>query len=230
MKAVQFSGGKDSTVMLYNMMDMWDDVTVYWASTGDAPPETVSFIESVAALVPRFVVVQSDVIGDKLLNGVPSDLVTNEMRIASLGGYSGAMKVRHSFDCCHANRMLPMYNRMVADGVTDVYRGQRNDDKHRGPIPHGTSIDGIVYHYPIRDLTDAEVHSVLAEYKAKGLPTPPNYDMLTSTPDCLHCTGWLSEDREEWLRTRHPEAYIYYTTTLDALRLALRESIPKEFQ
>lgn len=202
--------------MLYSLRHLWSDATVYWASTGDTPPEVTSFLAQVAELVPNFVTVESDVLTDKAINGHPTDVLTNNMRISTA---KGEAKWRSSFDCCMANNMQPMYNRMLADDITDVYRGQRTSDVHQSPVKDGQTVLGVTYHYPIGGMSQAEVFAALDRYKAEGLPVPTIYETgLTSTPDCLHCTGWLDENRSDWLRDVHPTAFKHYSIFLDTIR------------
>jgi phosphoadenosine phosphosulfate reductase len=217
MKAIQFSGGKDSTVMLYRLKHLWDEATVFWVSTGDTPPEVRDFVEAVRAMVPSFVEIASDVISDKAANGFPTDYLSNTDRIAAAGGTNNGKKRRTSFDCCFSNIMLPMHEAMKARGVTEIYRGQRNDDANKAPLQDGQVVDGVTYRFPIKDLTEQQVLAELDLLRKQGLPVPTWYNELNSTPDCLHCTGWLSENRGSWLKKNHPEAYILYSKEIAAL-------------
>lgn len=203
--------------MLYMHREILQDVTVYWSSTGDTPPEVRQHIEAIRAIVPNFVEVKSDALRDRKENGNPTDTLLLDNFLATIGA-TPSTKRRTSFECCMTNNMLPMHQRMLADGITDVYRGQRNTDTNKSPIQDGQDTGFYLVHYPIKDMTTSEVFDVLSEAAANGFPVPTWYNELSSTPDCLTCTGWIDERRGTWLRKTHPDAYNVYTTELTALR------------
>lgn len=212
--------------MLYLMRHHLHEVTVYWSSTGDTPPEVRQHIEAIRAIVPNFVEVKSDALNDRELNGNPTDALLLDNFLSTLGA-TDSTKRRMSYDCCMANIMLPMHERMLTDGVTDVYRGQRNTDTYKSPVQDGQDTGFYLVHYPIKDMTTADVFDVLGEAAANGFPVPTWYNELSSTPDCLTCTGWIAEHRGAWLRKTHPDAHEVYTTELTALRDELMSVISR---
>jgi phosphoadenosine phosphosulfate reductase len=221
--AIQFSGGKDSTVMLYRLRHLWDRATVYWVCTSDTPPEVLEFVEKVSAIVPNFVAVYSDAITDRQINGYPVDILTNDMAIAAAGGITAATKYRSSYACCFANVMEPMHRRMVEDGITTIYRGQRTTDVPRSPIKDGDVFYGITYRFPLGDCTTEQIFAELQMYENEGLPVPTIYEHLDSSPDCLGCTGWVSDRRGTCLRDHHPSVYEKYIATLTDVRQHLQD-------
>ena len=215
--AIQFSGGKDSTAMLYLFRDRLPDVTVYWANTGDTPPEVMEHIDAIRTIVPNFVEVTSNALLDRQINGNPTDALLLDNLLATYGA-TAAVKRRTSFDCCMANNMMPMHERMLIDGITDVYRGQRNTDTHKSPVSDGQDVGPYRIHFPIQDMSTDDVFAILKAAESEGFPVPTWYGELSSTPDCLTCTGWIDEARGEWLKKYHPSAYQVYTAELTLLR------------
>lgn len=221
--ALQYSGGKDSTAVLYLLRPWWDKLTVYWMNTGDPIAETLDVIEQVRAEVARFVEIKGDVKAWREANGTPSDLVSFRGHwIGNLLGF-GDFKVSSRFDCCWANLMQPMYQRMREDGVTLILRGTKDADMPTQPVDSGSVIDGIEIVYPVQDWTDAEVFAFLrqegapvADYYAFGAPT---------APECLGCTAWWDDKKAAFLAARYPKQYAHYRNTLERIRDMARASL-----
>lgn len=221
--AMQYSGGKDSTAVLYLLRPWWDKMTVYWTNTGDPVPETLAIIEQVRAQVARFVEVTADVKAWRETNGTPSDIVTfRHHTIGNLLGF-GDLRLSSRFDCCWNNLMLPMYQRMQADGVTLIVRGTKDVDMPTQPLASGGVYDGFEVLYPVQDWTDAEVFGFLeqegapvAEYYAYGAPT---------APECLGCTAWWDDKKAAFMADRYPEQYARYRKTLERIKAAVLASL-----
>ena len=212
--ALQFSGGKDSLALLNLMEPYWDRLTVYWTNPGDPFPETVALMEQIRAIVPHFVVIEGDVHGSIQNFGLPSDLVPADSTPIGLAARRGGTRIQDRYSCCMRSLMLPMHERMKADGVTLVIRGQKNSDVLRAPIKSGTVEDGIEYLFPLEDWDDARVMAYLAE---KGIPVPRFYDYMNANPDCMHCSAYWEEGRGKYLREFYPESYQDYLDRLGAI-------------
>ena len=73
MRILEFSGGKDSIACLMLLKDELHDITVLWADSGDAFPETVEQMEKVREMCPNFQIAkgnQPELIKE---NGYPAD-------------------------------------------------------------------------------------------------------------------------------------------------------------
>jgi 3'-phosphoadenosine 5'-phosphosulfate sulfotransferase (PAPS reductase)/FAD synthetase len=98
-----------------------------------------------------------------------------------------------------------MYERMKADGITLIIRGQRNDDAQKGPTRSGSWLDGFEFLYPIEEWSDDELFQYLS---AEGAPIPQYYaDGMTSAPDCMSCTAWLEHKMPRYVQKYHPKQH-----------------------
>lgn len=213
--ALQFSGGKDSLACLYLLRDKLDLVTVYSLNAGDRMPETQAVIDAVRPWIPHFVEIRSDVSAWIDANGLPSDVVpTCSTWMGRVIGLSDTPIVDR-FECCMRNVMLPMYERMKADGVTCIIRGQKDADMARRPLQSGDSIDGFEFYYPIEDWTHAQVFSYLKEV---GAPISPVYETMNTSPECMKCSAWWDDGRAQYLKAHYPEAHAVYVGRLRVIR------------
>jgi phosphoadenosine phosphosulfate reductase len=202
--AVQFSGGRDSLALLIALRPYWDRITVYYTNSGDAYPETKALIDAVKNVVPRFVEIMGRVNEVHEQMGWPSDVMQPgtgfQLAREDIDGYVPLID-RHN--CCFHSIMVPMHERMKADGITLLMRGQRDQDSTKSHVANGSVIDGIQLLFPIAHWTTEDVEKCIA---AHGIPLPPFYAAgMTSTPDCMRCTAWLEHGAHKYLVVNHPE-------------------------
>lgn len=221
--ALQFSGGKDSLACLYLLRPQLDNITVYWLNAGDSCPETMQVINEVRAWVPHFVEIRSDVKQWRETHGMPSDLAPAHGHPLGIAYGMGATKVTGRFDCCYFNLMLPMHERMLADGVDLVIRGTKMADTGRIPAD-GRSDAGYEIWLPINDWSHEQVFSYLDQC---GAPVNQIYAYMesASAPECLGCTAWWDDGKSAYLRDRHPQAYREYRVNLSAIKATLQSHL-----
>ena len=191
--ALQFSAGKDSAATLWLLHDYWDQMEVVWGNPGDPYPETITYMEKVANLVPHFSCVLGDQPKDVLRNGWPVDIVPMEntelgraLRREAVGP-----TLRPFWECCTKNLWGPMERFIEEGGFTGVIRGQKSCDRLSGPLASGAIVAGREYLYPIEDWTDEQVFAYLGSEKL-----PPSYNRgLCSSLDCKTCTAYTSENK-----------------------------------
>ena len=202
----QFSGGRDSVAALHVMRPHWDRMAIYITDTGDTWLETRAVTERMQEIVGReFTVITSDVHAYQQEHGWPFDVVPASATPLgrAIGGGQGAIVSR--FDCCAANVMWPMHQRMLDDGITLIVRGTRATDYATPPTRSGFTDGTVELLYPIEDWTTEQVDAYV---EAHGLPNLPMYAAgATGSSPCLHCTAWWSDGRLPYLRQHHPAIY-----------------------
>jgi len=217
--ALQLSGGKDSLACLYLLRPLVEQgLPVYWTHTGDTIPETLAVIQQVRAWIPDFRVIQADVIGWKQMHGMPSDVTTAQSSwMGRQYGMSDTALVGR-FECCWHNLMLPMHERMLADGIELVVRGTKLADTGRVPA------NGSTEHYdvllPLLDWSHAQVFEYL---ESVGAPRSAVYDHFKSisAPECLHCSAWWDDGKAAYLKALHPDQVANYQVSLQTVKREL---------
>jgi len=202
--AFQLSGGRDSIAALFAMRAFWNRLTVYHLDTGDQFPETRRVIAQVSRLLPvTRIESSSERFRDEV--GLPSDVVPVDNLPFGRMVSGNPVKIVSRYDCCGAVLMLPLYQRMVTDGITLVVRGQRDGDYTRAPIRSGQSDGTFEVLFPIQHWADRDVDSFIHELK---LPIGDFYKAgMSTTPDCMGCTAWWGEGRLSYLRRIHPQKH-----------------------
>jgi phosphoadenosine phosphosulfate reductase len=201
--ALELSGGKDSVACLYLLKDYLHRITVYWLNTGDNYPETIEVIEECRDICPFFVEVRSNVSKWIKHNGMPSDVIIADGR--NCHQRPTDIKLSDSYACCAANIMLPLHERVLADGVTCIIRGQKACDSPRSPVNSWDIIDGIEFIFPLEHYTDRDVMDLLETMDA---PIHPVYQYGSYGVDCMCCTGWWDKTVPGFI-DRHPTAARY---------------------
>jgi 3'-phosphoadenosine 5'-phosphosulfate sulfotransferase (PAPS reductase)/FAD synthetase len=218
--ALQFSGGRDSLALLLAMRPYWERVTVYYTSSGDAYPETQALVDAVKGSVPNFVQIEGRVkqVHDQM--GWPSDVMQPGAGYAfaktDIDGYVPLID-RHN--CCYLSIMQPMHERMKADGITLLIRGQRDEDATKSHVKSGDVIESIQLLFPIAHWSTEQVEQFIA---SKGMPLPPYYaEGLSSAPDCMRCTAWLEHGAHKYLMKHHPNVASEVNTRLEKIKVVV---------
>ncbi|MNZ84126.1 Phosphoadenosine phosphosulfate reductase family protein [compost metagenome] len=219
--ALQFSGGKDSLAALHMLRKHWEKLTVYWLNTGDSVPEVLEVLGKIKPIVPNFVEVHGRVTEQIAQHGLPSDLVPTSSTPFGIGAFGGGIPLQDRFNCCYFSLMKPMHDRMEADGVTLIIRGQKSADTMKAAIRSGAILGTIEFLFPAEDMTDAEVFDWLEQ----NAFVPAYYNELSASPDCLTCSAYWSEGRASWLKAKHPIAHASYQQKLDVIREAVMPHI-----
>ena len=121
---VQVSGGRDSRAMLELVAPyLRESDFVVMLLTGDSPADTLAYADELEGRFENVVILTSDSVRDRELNGHPSPVVLSDQPI-----FADVLRTRSQFDCCHANRMLPLHSVTVGLGP------DWNLDDHRFPL------------------------------------------------------------------------------------------------
>lgn len=222
--ALAFSGGKDAMACLHLMRGQFD--CAIHVDTGYYLPETKACVEYAASLVPVMHIVTTDRKGQNEREGIPADVVPIDWTRTGQEFWSKKQITIQSYlDCCFQNRMQPLWEKAKSLGVTRLVSGTRSQDGGNHAIRNGLIFDGIERVHPIEGWTDKEV----LEYLEGKMDVPAHYYQVLSQSslDCYDCTAYRlkSQDRIDWMRTRHPEAYAQYAVRRDAIDAALAEAM-----
>lgn len=218
--AFQFSGGKDSTAALLLMRPHWDKMTVYFCDSGDTLPETLEVVERFARLVPRFERIQGRTMEVRARWGMPTDVLPWTSAYAAHHHNTGRTPLMQDrVACCSRSVMAPLHERMVADGITLIIRGQKDCDANRGQFRSGDVVEGFEFLYPIQDWTDQQCFDYM---RAHGVEPQRFYaEGLKHSGDCATCTAWCEDDRADYLSRHHPEKFAEYRQNMAVLRDSL---------
>lgn len=219
--ALSFSGGKDSTLLAWMLREegLLGKVTVYFADTGDLFPEMLDHVSEVESWCPAFVTVKTDAPAWARIHGEPSDLVPYSAHpIGQIRG-DGA-RIARRFDCCAANLMAPLHQRIVEDGVTLLIRGTRRSDQPRLPVESGRVVEGIEHFYPIQEWTDADVFAFAKKYDVSLCSF---YEHFRQGPECATCPAWWGVDNGPYLKANHPALFDIYQERVSRV---MREIVP----
>lgn len=223
----QFSGGRDSTAALYLLRPYWDRMTIYHLDTGDQFPETREVVRQVerdlAAAGARIERIVTDVQAQRAQFGYPSDLVpVDNLEVGRM--VSGRkLKLQGRYDCCSRSLMSPMHGRILADGVTLIVRGQRDDEYAAPPMRSGDVAGSLEVLYPIQSWTGAQVSSYLT---ANHLPIAAFYERgARRAPECMGCTAWWDEGRAGYLRQHHPAEHAVLIRRMSGIKEEISQQL-----
>lgn len=217
---LQLSAGKDSAACLYLLEEYWPKLTVLWCDTGDAYPETIAYMQRIAAMVPHFSVAHGDVRAFIKVNGFPADAVVSDY--TAFGQLTTTKKdvpfVAYQV-CCNDNLWQPMWKAVLDGGFDGVIRGQKDSDSHRSPTRSGDIHEGVEFLHPVESWTDGDVIAYL------GNRLPSSYQRgIKSSLDCLHCTAYVDKARIDDLRDTAPLAHAHVVALHRKLGRQLREA------
>lgn len=220
--ALCFSGGKDSLACVYLLRPWMDRITIYHLDTGELLPEVYEIIDHVRGFWPRFVRIHGDIEAFRKAHGLATDLLPYSSHF--IGRAHGQEKVPlvSRYDCCWANVMWPIMKRIMDDGNTLIIRGTKLADEPKLPADTGSKTHGVELYLPIRGWSHEQVFEYLRSVDA---PICRIYDHVVSSPDCVKCTAWWTEERAAYLRRYHPEMYADYVTRLRVVADQIEEPL-----
>jgi 3'-phosphoadenosine 5'-phosphosulfate sulfotransferase (PAPS reductase)/FAD synthetase len=208
------SGGKDSLAVVYLLRPYLHRLQVYHLDTGDLLPEVMEIARHVEAMAPNFVRVQTDAMGWIAKHGLPTDLMPHSAHPIGRAMGEDRIALVPRYECCWANLMQPLWDRIRADGNTLLIRGTKRIDMKRLPVPGGGNDSGVEFWLPIEDWSNADVFAYL---RSVGAPICRVYDTVTNSPECARCSAWWGERRAEYLRQHHPELWRDYSRRMRAV-------------
>lgn len=224
MRALAFSGGKDSMACLHLLRDTLD--CAIYVDTGKSYPETRKMVEYAAKLLPMHVV-QTDQQEQNEREGLPADVVpVNWTRFGQMLAGPKPVMVQPYVDCCFENIGLPLVQKAQELKVNEIVYGQRNDDTIKAACRNGDVVGGIVRLHPIEDWTRQQV----LDYLATRMTVPEHFYLGHSSLDCYDCTAYSGQtkDLHDYTRRKYPKFYVAYAQRKNALDRVLIEALNGE--
>lgn len=220
MKALAFSGGKDSLACLHLCRDRID--FAIFVDTGKTYPETWKMVEYAQTMVPVFIV-ESNQHEQNNNYGIPSDVVPVDYTpVGQAVTRIKPFRIQSYLECCFSNISYPLFMKARELGATSMIYGQRMEEGHKSPARNGDMVDGILRLHPIENWSTDQV----LNYLSTVMDMPEHYHIKHSSLDCYDCTAFrsASRDRVDYTRDKHPEFYRQYQIRADLVRQALKES------
>ena len=228
MKAViQFSGGKDSTALLYWMRDQLDGKKIVHCNTGAILPEVEDFISKTCSdLGADLDIIKTDVFAYTSKMGYPSDIVPFERTIFYKNVMHGQVEqpLQSYAECCMNMIWLPFQRYFQENSIDTVYRGSKGTDTRVG-VPDGFTEDGITYYSPLWNWSHDDVFAFL---KKQGVVLPKHYSFFADSLDCWICTGHLKhcgKERLQYIKKYHPEKWPFLRERLSKVEQILYDEL-----
>lgn len=221
MRALAFSGGKDSLACLHLLKETLD--CAIYVDTGYAYPETRKLVEYAAALVPMHIV-HSNREAQNETEGIPSELLPVDWtRYGHATTGKKSVLIQSYQLCCFENIARPLLDKAKALGVTELVYGQRNEESHKASSRDGDMVEGIRRLHPIEDWTTEQVYAFLAD----RMTIPEHLHIKHSSLDCYDCTAFRAQsaDRIEYTRRVHPDFHAQYEKRAMILKTIINQAI-----
>jgi 3'-phosphoadenosine 5'-phosphosulfate sulfotransferase (PAPS reductase)/FAD synthetase len=223
---LQFSGGKDSTALLYRARPWLDRIEVIFAEAGATFPHVRQFVEETCAkLGAKLTVVEVEEPLDAYHArcGFPSDVLPywDSPSAVAMANLNPKVRLQEPLRCCAARLWEPMQRRVRESGTTLVLRGSKKRDSRVG-VPDGHVEDGVEYRSPLWEWSHADV---LAYLEREGIELPRHYrDGVEDSLDCWSCTAHLpfhGAAKLAWMRQHTPDLFAKLTPRLALVHSAM---------
>jgi phosphoadenosine phosphosulfate reductase len=225
MKALWFSGGRDSLACLYLHRAELDAIHVLFVNTGRSYPEQLAVAERARAMCQKWVEILTDRVAQWAANGLPADVVPVDWTVVGQKlSRRKPVTIQSYVQCCHENIAGPLMAKTKELGCTEVICGQRADEPHRGSRKHGDVVDGVRFLHPIEDWTAQQVLEFLEQQHG---PLPEHFALEHSSMDCFDCTAYAAHaaDRIAYMKQRHPGLYEEYMGLAEKLEMTIAEAL-----
>lgn len=222
---LQFSGGKDSTALLYLATPHLDRITILFGDTGAVYPHVREHVERTCQKLGatlRVITPQESVRAYTERMGLPADIVPVEA--SDLMPVRGGTRLQPYTRCCGEMLWRPMAQAINEMGAKIVLRGSKKCDSRLG-VPDGYVEGGITYRSPLWHWSDADV---MAYLKEQGAELPKHYAEVPDSLDCWLCSAHLPHHgaaKLKWTREHYPELFPIVAERIEKVRGVLLEHV-----
>lgn len=196
--AVAWSGGKDSTLVLWFVLQRFPDVPVIFNNTGIEYPETIAFVREITSAWS--------------LNLFETKPIKTFWQCVDEYGFPGVKNNRanhHSARCCYwlkEKQAIETYRRIGSKGVFTGITASENRQRQMRAITHGTC-------YQLKSELWRQIHPILywTENEVRRFHTDNNiplnavYSKGCDRCGCSCCTAFLSWESQ--LQKMNPKLY-----------------------
>ena len=226
---IQYSGGKDSTALLYYMKDQLDTLDVVFVETGATFPHVVQFIRDTCdKLKANLIVIRPimDVDSYTLQYGLPSDLVPVERTFEMAGFLQNKPEqlLQSYMTCCGQMIYKPMADYISDNEIQLVYRGSKRSDVRVGVGPSYKE-NGVTYISPLWEWSDKDVYTFLSD---NGIMLPEHYKEINDSIDCWLCTAHFKhygDKKMRYIKRAYPDLWIKLQGRANQMAKALRQEL-----
>jgi 3'-phosphoadenosine 5'-phosphosulfate sulfotransferase (PAPS reductase)/FAD synthetase len=225
---IQFSGGRDSTVLVHLLRHLAGKVKVVWINSGAAFPHVEEHVRKVcSALEHDLFVLGPEIDLEKYHEeyGLPVDVlpIENHREMENYIQLKKEDRLQSWMECCTNVMWLPMDRYLQQNEVKRVILGTREEEKRKGwNGPRYQNGAGVEFVCPLWHWKEEQIMSYLFEHK---LPIPEQYAYGCDSLDCWSCTAALDghgETKMAYMRDRYPELHQKMVPKFEKLERTLR--------
>lgn len=224
MRGLAFSGGRDSWACLWLNKDSLDSIHVIWVNTGKNIPEVLETVNMARGMCANFHEVKTNKEAQNAVNGYPADVVPINWTV--MGQQISGKKdvtIQSYLGCCYENISAPLHLYAKKIGITELIKGQRITDTHKGYSLDGSVFDGITYRHPIEGWSKSDV----TDYLSTKMPLPRHFSLNHSSVDCFDCTAFVKEnqDKSVYMETHYPDLFAEFSAKKTLVDSAIEQAL-----
>lgn len=234
---IQFSGGRDSTAVLYHLKDMLPNVIVLHVDSGSNYSHVSEFVTRTCDdLGAELHIVGPEISAEEYTeeHGYPTDILP--IWVDGLSPFPDREHIGRtlisSWACCKRNLWEPASHFLTENNIKVVIRGVKKTDPHVGAEHGYMGEDGVLYLAPIWDWSEADIDNLLKENQVE-LPIQylaENADSL----DCWCCTAHsgygAASAKLKFTREHYPELYKKLLKRHSIVRQVVEEQTKRVFE